>query len=301
MTIDTIQIYESSAEHLFAELQWLNCLVEREIQRFRGRAPGEGHPDLFQGLYISDQQVDRLITEPSESEAKFMPPLDNAEALREEVDQRRAASMERETPLMLSVLARLFGLSAFEERLVLVALAPEVDSRFGTLYAYLQDEITRRRATVDLALRMLCDSPEQRLRAMKALSHNSRLYQMGILRMPDKHTDELLRQRALILDNSIVDFLLETGGMDTNVAACFQRTPGGRPLNDLRWRGELTSQVIGADRQLPARDYTRECSTLFPFLWSRRDWKTHSGCESVQGVSHTAFMRRSERSYSALR
>jgi SpoVK/Ycf46/Vps4 family AAA+-type ATPase len=243
MTTGTVQTYECSAEQLQAELQWLSCLVGREVRRFRGHAAGKGSQDLFHGMYISDQQVDRLIAERSDEEAASDPPQDDPEVLRAELDQRRAASVERGVPLALSHLARLFGLNAFEEHIVVIALAPEVEGRFGTLYAYLQDEITRRRPSLDLALRMLCCSPEERLSALKAFSQQSRLYGMRILRPPDGHTDELLLQRSLILDEPIVDFLLDTGSMNLAMAACLQVVPADRMLDDLRWSGDLKGQL----------------------------------------------------------
>jgi SpoVK/Ycf46/Vps4 family AAA+-type ATPase len=195
-------------------------------------------------MYISDQQVDRLVAKASCDETSFVPPPDHADTLRTELNHRRAASMEGNVPLALSLLTRLFGLNTFEEQVVLVALAPDVDSRFGTLYAYLQDDITRRRPSVDLALRMLCTSPEQRLGALKAFSQQARLYGTRILRSPDAHKDEPLQQRALILDETIVDFLLETDGIDPKMAACFQRAPAGRALFDLRWSNQFTSQLL---------------------------------------------------------
>ena len=53
-------------------------------------------------------------------------------------------------------LVELFGLNRFEEEAVLICLAPELDIGYGRLYAYLQDDVTRRFPTADLILRLLC-------------------------------------------------------------------------------------------------------------------------------------------------
>jgi hypothetical protein len=60
-------------------------------------------------------------------------------------------------------LARAFQLSSFDLDVILVALAPEVDLRYERLYAYLQDDVTRRRPSIDLAFNLLCTSPEDKL------------------------------------------------------------------------------------------------------------------------------------------
>ena len=45
-----------------------------------------------------------------------------------------------------------FELTPLDVELLLIALIPDLDSRFERLYGYLNDDVTRRRATVGLAL-----------------------------------------------------------------------------------------------------------------------------------------------------
>ena len=45
-------------------------------------------------------------------------------------------------------LQKAFGLDTIDLDIVLIALAPEVDLRYERLFAYLQDDVTRRRPTV---------------------------------------------------------------------------------------------------------------------------------------------------------
>ncbi|MEG3628141.1 ATP-binding protein [Streptomyces poriticola] len=54
----------------------------------------------------------------------------------------------------LGRLVRDFGLAPLDVDLVLVALAPDLDARFERLYGYLNDDLTRRRPTVGLALEL---------------------------------------------------------------------------------------------------------------------------------------------------
>ncbi|MFB6888218.1 ATP-binding protein [Kitasatospora sp. NPDC056327] len=54
----------------------------------------------------------------------------------------------------LAVLADRFALAPLDLDLLLVALAPDLDARFERLYGYLNDDLTRRRPTVGLALEL---------------------------------------------------------------------------------------------------------------------------------------------------
>lgn len=58
----------------------------------------------------------------------------------------------------IAALAENFGLVAPDLDLLLVAMAPDIDARFEQLYGYLNDDLTRRRATIGLALE-LCGLP----------------------------------------------------------------------------------------------------------------------------------------------
>ena len=59
----------------------------------------------------------------------------------------------------LAWLAGAYGLSYFDLDVVLLALAPEVDLRYERVYAFLQDDVSRRRPTVDLALNLAVRNP----------------------------------------------------------------------------------------------------------------------------------------------
>ena len=67
----------------------------------------------------------------------------------------------------LSWLAHTFDLSPFDVDIILIALAPEFDLRYERLYAYLQDDVTRKWPSVDLVLNLLCPSLEAKLKRRK--------------------------------------------------------------------------------------------------------------------------------------
>lgn len=133
------------------ELAALDRLVEREILRLR--AHYELSLDELRGLYISDRQVDALVRERGPAES----PSDPVHRLTVEA---RTMRLLRRPDLPLSLLARRFGLSPVETDVLLLALAPELDLKYETLYAYLNNDITRKQLTADLARRLLRDDDD---------------------------------------------------------------------------------------------------------------------------------------------
>src|SRR4051794_29247979 len=138
--------YENDWEYLTAELAHLHLLIRREVTRWRSRALPD-QPDIFRGVFISEGEVDQLIGEQSDQAVSHddVEDLQNqASLMRAEIGRRRRATLERGTYLSLPHLAYIFGLTPFEEQVVLIALAPEIDLRYEKLFAYLQDDVTRK-------------------------------------------------------------------------------------------------------------------------------------------------------------
>jgi hypothetical protein len=127
-------------------LEWLDVGLHLEVLRLRARY--ELSLDELRGLYVSDEQVDRLL-------ARSLPDP----ALQAELDQlgeRRtallAAAYDADTPV--AHVARTFALCEAELVALVASLAPEVDLGYQTLYGYLNDDLSRRLVTVDLARRL---------------------------------------------------------------------------------------------------------------------------------------------------
>jgi SpoVK/Ycf46/Vps4 family AAA+-type ATPase len=167
---------QSSASRFASALGWVDCTIEREILRLRGRY--ELSLDELRGLYVSDQQVDRLLHE------RLSPGSDGdpASALSERA--RFLHRVYRASPPWLGIAKRL-QLSDAEFDLLLLALAPEIDLRYATLYAYLNNDIARRYLTADLAQRLLtCSQSDSDLTptvVRTLLSPCSALVSQGIL------------------------------------------------------------------------------------------------------------------------
>lgn len=190
----------ASTAHLLGRLRVIDARVRRAVQRRREADPGAD--DRFRGLYISETEVDGLMA----GAGRRGPPAPDLEAAADlarveaEADAAEAAGAD----LRLRRLARSFGLDAFDVELLLIALAPDVDPRFERLYAYLHDNVSRRRASTGLALE-LCGAPvasgeRRRLGPLGALCRHRLVaveepehpFLTRSLRVPDRVTGHLL-------------------------------------------------------------------------------------------------------------
>jgi hypothetical protein len=138
---------------------YLNARLERLRDRVRDamsvRRAGDPDPeDRFRGLYITDAQADATLDEHEPLVATLS---EDAEL------EAWADEFERDgEDLHLRNVARAFGLSPLEVEMLLVASAPDLDQRFERVYGYLHDDVTRRRASVGLAIELCGGSPMSR-------------------------------------------------------------------------------------------------------------------------------------------
>jgi hypothetical protein len=223
--------YLDSFEHLRDELGRLDLLIQRALLFARQAEPGAGAGE-FRGLVISEPEVDTWLKTPdffgerwqrSEMLAETLAPLDQRLAERRaEIDTRRRVSGD--LFLALPALAQCFNLSAAEVDVLLLALAPELEPRYETLYGYLQNDVTRKHPSVNLALNLVCQSEREKLKARAIFTPSSPLFRHRLLWLGEEAHDRQpsLLRKFLKLDDAVVGYLLEeepaTAGISTLVA-----------------------------------------------------------------------------------
>lgn len=154
---------------LLADLQRLDALVHREILRLR--AAYQLSLDEFRGLYVSDEQVDALLR------ASLLERNGHASG----PVSLDVPTIERPPDSPLAMLGREFSLSELELDAVLAAAAPELDPKYETLYAYLNNDVSKKAATADLISRLLRGAERSTAVIRSALLPRSPLFTQGLL------------------------------------------------------------------------------------------------------------------------
>jgi hypothetical protein len=190
----------------------VDLLVRAQV--FRARQANDG--DELRGLSISEAEVDEMLDRPI-GKARWEsgePPLGlvdiNAAIAKraKEIERRRRYSQKKGVELRLDALAKRFGLDPFEIDVLLLALAPELDARYGRLFAYLHDDITRIRLSVELALILLIPAFEDRLAARLHFIPSAPLLRHGLIRLNAETPDTPLIRCPVKVDGRIVNYLV---------------------------------------------------------------------------------------------
>jgi len=206
----------------------LNCLyIPAELARMQVRLQrcqlvwqraGQDPNDPYRGLYIADSTAQQLVQRPPlttwgdaavlspEEEAAFTASFDQATAAARQI----AAQMENagDTP-RLDALARLCNLTSFERDVFLLALAPELDRTFEQIYGYLQDDVTRKQATLNLALNVLSPGGPERMAALASLNPANPLFTFHLLHIISESSALPRQNRPLLVDETVLAWLLD--------------------------------------------------------------------------------------------
>lgn len=191
---------EPSQHHLAGRLVVLEHKVQRAVALRIADEPTP-HADPFQSLHIPGEQLRQLL---QGNEAPLQPhPLEQDLQARLEAYADQAEARGHVLPLRR--VASIFGLDEVDTELLLIALAPDLDSRFERFYGYLANERSTRHATVGLALHLCGISPisghgQARLSAGPLAVH-------GLMTVRDPEDPYLTRR--LHVPDRIASFLLQ--------------------------------------------------------------------------------------------
>ncbi|MFF4382621.1 ATP-binding protein [Kitasatospora sp. NPDC001547] len=202
-----------SSDHLWERLRRVEQRVREAVRERRADDPDPDDP--YRGQYLGPEAVDRILAAAATAHRGTADPGDGP------------------APPPGSRLGRLsaaFGLLPLDLDLLLVALAPDLDPRFEQLYGYLNDDLTRRRATVGLALE-LCGQPGAGAGRFR-FSTRAPLIAGGLLEVTEP--DRPLLSRTLRVPDRVTAHLLGDDEPDGALAGLAHRAEPGPRRPDQR-------------------------------------------------------------------
>lgn len=312
--------YAASLPHILGELERIDLLIRLQVWRARQLYEADQH---FQGLVVTEQEVDHLMAEPAGLPrwAEEGGPLTLAqvryalEEMRGKIAQRKAASRQRGIVLRLDRLAEHFELAPFDVDALLICLAPELDLRYERLFAYLQDDVTRKRPSVDLVLNLLTATLAEKLLMRQRFLPSSPLIRQRLLRLFQDSTQQeppLLAQ-YLKVDPRIANYLLDGADLDFRLEPFARIVQPAASLAqvllpvDLRERLRLLIQKTqaggslvlylqgpyGVGKQLTAEALARELGRNLLVVDGRRCWQLEGldAAETIDLVFREALLQ----------
>lgn len=218
--------YKTSIEHLMAELERIDLLISTFVGRARRLFVSD---QQFQGLYISEQEIEQLLSHPAGlPKWAFDKDQLNADGFKNRLDQlsieintQKRISLETGIELRLEKIEKIFGLKPVEIDILLICLIPEMDTRYEKIFAYLQDDVTQKRPSIDLVLNILSNSFEDKLKLRKLFLKNAPLSKYFLI---THFEDNAIKHPSFVtnhlkLNDRIADFLLNHDHLD------FELTP----------------------------------------------------------------------------
>jgi ATP-dependent 26S proteasome regulatory subunit len=219
---------ENSIKHVLAELSRVDLKIRLQAVRLRLES-NQRNEDEFQGVYISEEEVDSilgghslkgdsgLLANPDSPLLKTL--TDELKRIEAEIAEIKSESLRHGDVLRLVKLGEMFRLSPFDIDALLICLLPELDLRYERLYAYLQDDVTKKSPSIELVLRLLCQSFADRLAAREAFSPQAPLLKYHLLQFDDspstKATSSLVK--PLKVNERISSYVLGSDQIDSQL------------------------------------------------------------------------------------
>ncbi|MEV6304228.1 AAA family ATPase [Actinoplanes sp. NPDC051861] len=200
-----------TAAGLWTDLARVDALVRAHTVRWRATV-GASKPARYWGMVlVTDDEIDGFLRAP------FTPPGHLSAELREQMAPLRdqAERVGVHPGSSLSVLRERFGLTDLERDILALCLLPELDDRYRRLFAYLQDDASRRLPTVELLLQILQGGEPDPGAGRSAFAAGGTLRSRRIVRLDDGGP---LTLRQVRIDDRVIEFLLGSALADVAAA-----------------------------------------------------------------------------------
>lgn len=232
-------VFKDSLVHLLAEMERIDLLIRLQIAR---RCKLQAEDEQFRGLYISEQEVDALLRKPLGMPQWLMPqpglptdPASELSQLEHRISACKQESLNKGIELRLEHLRQLFELTQFDLDALLICMAVELDLRYERLYAYLQDDVARKKPGIELALNLLAPSLELSVDARQRFSPEAPLVRFRLIELLEEppHLPSPLLSRFLKVDDRIVQYLLDAEGLDERIRSFTELADSDQDLDQL--------------------------------------------------------------------
>jgi hypothetical protein len=220
----TTQPLPNSREHLLAELKWLELVIQREAARTGLLRDADEKFDEFSGLYISEQEIARYIAGRTAGEGKIAGENETLKRLsqeiaaaRQQLDEGINCSLAVGVELRIVQLRRVFQLTSAELSILLSAMAPDIDVRFQRYFAYLQNDVARKRPTLQLLNRIWGDGQIDRVSVRETFAPESPLVSEKLLLFPREGEGQPFPAQHPLVAESVANFLAGVDSVDARL------------------------------------------------------------------------------------
>ncbi len=202
----------SNLKHLINELQRTGQIIRFYLEKWR-KDHSKDENEL-PGLCITENEINGIL-QTHLYELKAGSEGEKIQTFSGEI----YTGFEKENYPRLYNLQKLFHLDPFEAEALLICLVSELDVRYEKLYSYLQNDITKKRPTVDLVINLLCPTVEGKFKARDYFSPEAGLIRNRLIFFTGDNQEGQtpLLSRSIKVDERIVSYLLGSDEIDQRI------------------------------------------------------------------------------------
>lgn len=206
-----------NVRYLEAQLSRIDILIRREVRVWV--LAGQDPNDDYRGMYITQMEAEALLERPvGYSWGQWIElPEDEVQLFKneqqisvEKIAQCGLLFEEQGEVSRLLKLVEVFGLNEIELDILIICLAPALDTRYERLYGYLQDNVTKRRPSVRLMLDLLGEPGMARFSLSTNLQPTGTLFTERLLELiyEPAPTNAHWINQTIHIDETLVAWLL---------------------------------------------------------------------------------------------
>lgn len=249
-----VSIHRTLAD-LQLDLEILDLRLARQVVLAGGGA-GEHEGSGPGSLSVPGQRGDGSMPqrEDSQASADGDPGGETARIgeLERDLKARRSGNRSKAEPTRLDELSRALGLNEFETAVITLCLVLEIDSNYARIYSYLQGDLARGNPTVELALQVICDSPDGMIDNRRSFVGAAPLINYRVIELSaDLHqgSGSLLDMR-ISLDSQVAEFLLGGPSLDARLAAFVELNGEALDWDSVIFPEEVKARLLKLPGQL---------------------------------------------------
>ncbi|MCT4604678.1 MAG: ATP-binding protein [Marinisporobacter sp.] len=208
--------YEDSSEYLIDLLKLLDLKIKRLILIENQEKSKELNP--WKGLTISEGEVLEIFNEHVSHEIleKVNQIHQDMKQLNLKIEEKFIESKHKGIELKIQTLIETFQLDPVEKEILFIGMAVEIDAKYEKIYGFLQDNINKKRASIDLALRILNLSAKEKIHFRNQIRRESFL-KTFILKNDPFDSEEPFFSNEIIIDERIIDYILGNKNIDLSL------------------------------------------------------------------------------------
>ncbi len=268
-------------------LSFLQLILERKILWLRKQW---NHDPIqnYRGMVISNAQIDWLLTDNNYIEEQgFYHDDSKAQKLTLKIEEEKSKldiqsqhMKQSGTPSALDMLIQIYGLTQYDRMIMLLCAAPELDPSFEGLYAYIQDNATRKYVTAHLVFSLFSLDIETEQALYTSFFPDSPLFRYRLIER--KGASDLTSSGAsspLRISPRINEFILGKNHPDERLSDIIAPV---YPVEPLPCPYE---KIVSMLKTLIKRDIAQSSIPMFNFTGSAHSGKTDVAsklCESLE-------------------